>query len=65
VPPALAGFAFFGGLAVLISFTHKSFPDFRPMTLRRQFSLALLFIVCALIVAQGRGEFNQPGKFLS
>jgi hypothetical protein len=43
VPPAFAGFALFGNLAILVSNNYYNYPDFRPMTLRRQLSLVLPF----------------------
>jgi hypothetical protein len=41
VPPAFAGFALFGNLAIL---TIVLADDFRPLALRRQLSLVLPFI---------------------
>jgi hypothetical protein len=57
VPPGFPGFALFGGQAVL----ERSSLD--PVTLRRQFSLALLFIECNFIFAQSEGNFKLLDDF--
>jgi hypothetical protein len=53
VPPAFAGFAFFGNQAVMV------FMHVRPLILRRQFSRALLFSKCNLIFARISPHFKQ------